>query len=145
MKLKDRAMKLMSEELLELNSKIVSDSRSTIRNIMEGVVDPLITFDENLNIESANSAFQKLFGYSESEILELNFQSILESDPDREHVLETITRLDTPDSTDNFTIEVKGVAKSSDLIDLELSISKIEIEGKKIFFVISRDISAKKE
>ena len=66
--LNDRAFKLMSEKLLDLNREARDYSDARFKLVVDHVTDAIITVDESGTVDTFNHAAELMFGYSEPEI-----------------------------------------------------------------------------
>ncbi len=124
----------------EPNNKF--DTESRLKAIIETAVDGIITIDSRGTIESLNPAAGKLFGYTEAELLGNNIK-ILMPEPDKSSHDKYISNYH---STGEGKIigkgrEVIGKKKDGTTFPFLLSISEVQLEGRKIFTGIIHDIS----
>ena len=111
--------------------------------IMESAVDAIITIDERGTIVSANPATHVLFGHTVHELLGKNIKLLMPSPYHEEHdgYLENFHR-----TGDRKIIgigrEVVGKRKDGSTFPMHLAVSELEVDGKKLFSGIVRDISA---
>ncbi len=110
--------------------------------IMEKMIDGLIVFSANGQIESFNPASERLFGYAEPEMLGTSVAKLFEN----------LTQ-DTSDETEELKLnqdfigsynEIKAKRHGGELFDVELSISKMQVSGKVFYTAIIRDITERK-
>ena len=121
-------------------------SEAKMRAVLDGAVDGIITIDENGIIESFNPAAEKIFGYTSREVIGNNI-NLLVPEPHKQKHNDYIHRYITTGSATIIGIgrEVEGERKNGDLFPLELGISEINIEQKRLFTGIVRDISQRKQ
>jgi len=114
--------------------------------IMENMVDGLIIFDQFGLIESFNPASEKLFAYAESSIIGMNVAILFDGLTE-----DAETTLNEPNNA--ITIkkkfigsycEIKAVRCDGKTLDVELSVSKMQIAGKTFFTAFVHDISERK-
>ncbi|MDJ0950306.1 MAG: PAS-domain containing protein [Alphaproteobacteria bacterium] len=75
--LTDRAVRLMSDEMLALNSHIKDEAETQFRAIMDNVAECIIITDPEGRIESLNAAAERLFGGDGGDLIGLALQGIL--------------------------------------------------------------------
>ncbi len=95
----------------------------------------------NLDIVDVNTVFCELTGYSREELLKMNvrqFDALLSFD---EIQMNLQTALDSGISH----FETKNRRKDGSILDVEVNLTKIEIEGKLYFASFGRDITPRKE
>jgi two-component system CheB/CheR fusion protein len=122
------------------------ESQERVRAIVETAVDGVITIDDAGIIESVNPAGERIFQYSERELIGRNVK-ILMPEPDHsghdsylKHYRETGER-----KIIGIGREVMGRRKDDSLFPLELSISESMLPAKRFFTGIVRDISQRKQ
>ncbi len=109
-----------SQDTLRLNA-IRLNNESRLKAILNNTADGIITINSSGIIETFNPAAEKLFGFSELEAVGQNVKLLM---PGR---------------------EATGRRKNGTTFPLELSVSKMEIEGRIMFTGIVRDISEREE
>jgi PAS domain S-box-containing protein len=144
-----KAERLRREELevtVAARTAELRDSEERVRAIVSTAVDPIITIGERGSIQSFNTAAERLFGYTESEVLGRNVSMLMPS-PHQEqhdgylkHYRETGER-----RIIGIGREVSGVRKDGSEMPLDLSVSEFRIGGRRMFTGILRDITQRKE
>ena len=128
------------------NSSGTADSEAHVRSILATIPDAMVVIDEYGQILSFSAAAEKMFGYSESDVLGENVSMLMPS-PDRErhdgylrHYRETgerkiigIGRLTTARRRDGYTFPI------------ELSIGEAWVGEKRIFTGFIHDITDRQE
>jgi two-component system sensor kinase FixL len=125
-----------------MSENVIKDSESRLKAIIDTAVDGIITIDSRGTIETLNPAAAKLFGYNEEELIGTNIK-ILMPEPDKSSHDKYI---------DNYhrTGEGQIIGKGRDVIGKKkdgttfpflLSISEVQLSGRKIFTGIIHDIS----
>lgn len=124
----------------------ISDSHSRLKAIIDNAVDGIITIDSRGNIESANPAAAKLFGYSNEEMIGRNVKMLM-PEPDRSNHDRYITNYHQTGIGNIIGKgrEVIGKRKDGSTFPFLLSISEVEISEGKMFTGIIHDISELKE
>ena len=97
----------------------------------------MINFDEPGIIESLNPTAEKMFGYAHQEIIGRHISSI-------------IPGFDTPSSNSNSLvfrsgIETLGCRKNETCFPMEISISTLDMKGRRTFIAIINDITERKQ
>lgn len=117
-----------------------------LQAVFEQSIDSLITIDASGNIESVNEAAIELFGYQAEEIIGMNVK-ILMPEPYRSQHDQYIANYGNSRKPRiiGSTREVQGVTKDGQVLDLELSVSEIQFEGRFVAYCgLLRDISERK-
>ena len=119
-----------------------SDNEARLRAILDTAVDGIITIDERGTIESFNQSAEKLFGYAADTVIGRNI-SLLMPSPHREahdHYLANY-RQSGERKIIGIGREVSGLRSDGSTFPLELSVSETQLEGRRIFTGIVRDIT----
>ncbi|HQP97900.1 MAG TPA: PAS domain S-box protein [bacterium] len=127
------------------NFRALLESQTRISAVLENAVDGIITIDEQGRIESFNPAAERIFGYTESEIVG---QSVNELVPDRyrdRHREHMRNFLDTgmPNIL-GVVLEVVGQRKDGSRFPMDLAVSEVPLADRRLFTVIARDITERK-
>ncbi len=120
-------------------------SEAWLRAIADSVVDGIITIDEQGSITGINPAALKLFGYSTGELLGQNVKILMPEPYRGKHDGYMRSYRKTGVSKIIGTgREVRGRRKDGTLFPLELSVSEVQLGGRRAFTGIVRDISGRK-
>ncbi|HYW79225.1 MAG TPA: PAS domain S-box protein, partial [Thermoguttaceae bacterium] len=117
-----------------------------LQAVMMTAADGLITFSETGTIESFNEAAGCIFGYEPSEAIGQNIAILLptsECNPG-EHPPPAVS-LTTKDASANATREVIGRRQDGSTFPLELAVSEVSLDDRRIRTAILRDITARKQ
>ncbi len=118
------------------------DSEARLRAVLDSTVDAIITIDPRGTIESFNSAAERIFGYTEKEVLGHNVKMLMPEPYQGEH--------DT--YLNNFMVsgeariigsgrEVEGLRKNGTRFPIHLAVAEVVLGGQRIFTGIVRDIT----
>ena len=113
-----------------------------LKGILETAIDGILVLDERGTIELANPALQRLFGYSEQELIGQNVSVLMPATHgSRHHLYLQRYREQAPPPDFGKRREVEGVDKHGRLFPLELSVS-VTRDGDQVRFTgILHDIS----
>lgn len=139
------AVREMRDSLVETIGQVrasEANTRALINNLIVGVV----SVDEEGAIQTGNPAMEWIFGYSESELIGQNIGFLF---PRPEHGQLTDyfknyqenTKLQVPGKTN----EVIGLRKNSATFPLDISVTEMHSQEHRMFVVILRDISERKQ
>ena len=109
--------------------------------LMKNASDGIHILNIEGNIVEANDSFCRMLGYTQDEVIHLNV-----ADWDRNWTAEELRERVKWLSQDavSSTFETKHSRRDGTLIDIEISCTGVEIEGKNYLFASSRDISSRK-
>lgn len=108
--------------------------------LMQNSMDGIHIMDMQGNLVEANTAFCRMLGYQPEEVARLNV-----ADWDAQWTQEDLlTRFEAMKGR-NFQFETVHRRKDGSLLDVEISIASVEIEGEYFIFASSRDITARKK
>jgi PAS domain S-box-containing protein len=130
----------------KLAEEALKSSEEKYRELISTSIDAIVSFDQNMRIMIWNRGAEKIFGYTENEMLGQSFMKLV---PEREHKKieeqkAEVSRTD-PDKVANFILEGFGLKKDHTEIPIELSISSRKTGDNHIVTAILRDITERKE
>ena len=152
--LKDDAMgqltelnKTLEERVLQRTSEL-EHSETRIRAILDNIGEGIVTINERGFIESVNPAANYIFGYEEGELLGLHAMLLL----DHEYGVEFQNNNSYDDYEDGpfspgkaFEMsEYIGQRKDGAVFPIELTVTKMKYENKKLRVCIVRDITVRR-
>jgi two-component system sensor kinase FixL len=119
-------------------------SEALWRAVIESAVDGIVVIDVHGRIEAFNPAAQRLFGYSDQEVLGRNVSLLMPSPHREEHDTYMARYL----ATGNAKIigkgrEVNGVRKDGTTFPLHLSVAEISVSGERKFTGIVHDLTTR--
>jgi len=117
-------------------------SEGKFKAMIEATVDSIITIDEKGIIQSANSSTEKMFGYSEEEIIGKNVNVLIPS-PDKEKDDGYLANYIKTGQKKIIGIgrELVGKRKDGTSIKVHLSVGESKVDGESLFVGIIRDLS----
>jgi PAS domain S-box-containing protein len=123
----------------------LGDREERVRAIVETVADGIITIDEHGVIRTLNPAAERLFGYTAGEAAGRNVKMLMPKADHDQHD----GYIDAYKTTGSGQIigsgrEVTGLRKDGSQFPMDLSISRMEANGKLHFTGVARDISGRK-
>lgn len=124
----------------------LKENQAKLQAIVDHTVDGLITIDEYGLIETFNKACERIFGYTLDEVIHQNVKMLM---PEPYHGEHDGYLKNYHDSGKKKIIglgrEVKGRRKNGEIFPLDLSISEVNIHGRRLYSGIVRDISERKK
>jgi PAS domain S-box-containing protein len=123
----------------------VADARASgelLRSIIDSAVDGIIVIDHNGHIESFNPAAERLFGYSQAEVVGRNVSMLMPSPYHEEHD-EYLRRYLTTGQAQIIGIgrEVTARRQDGSVCPVHLSVGEMAIGGQRKFTGILHDLS----
>jgi diguanylate cyclase (GGDEF)-like protein/PAS domain S-box-containing protein len=120
-------------------------SGQRIRAVLDNVVDGLITFDDNLRMESFNPAAQRLFGYEADEVIGQDLKLLIAESQQTEFLAQLRNTL-RPGKRHaiSATYETVGRHKGGSAFPLEFSLNQVRLGNGRLFIGLLRDISERK-
>ena len=123
------------------------DSELRLSRILDIAQDAVISLDDQYRIVLFNRGAEQIFGYTAEESIGETIEALI-PDPFREHhrqLMENFSASKTLSQVMNERGEITGLRKNGEEFPAEASISKLNIQGKRYFTVILRDISEHKK
>ena len=105
--------------------------------ILDTMLDNFALTDKDLNFIDVNPSFCKTTGYTRNELLKMNFEDLavgLSRSQAKKIFRDAIKK-------GNVLIDTKKKKKNGEIIDLELTVTEMQIDGKTYFASFGRDIS----
>lgn len=116
------------------------------RSIVESMVDGLIMITQKGDIESFNPAAENIFGYKQKEVLGKNIKLLMPEPYHSEHdgYLKNYHK-STVKKIIGIGQELTALRKDGSCFPLELAISEIFVNGKKLYTGVIRDITERRQ
>ena len=125
-----------------MSSEPADVHRERLESILANAVDAIITTDENGIVRSANPATEKLFGYPLDEVIGQNVKMLMPLPFSVEHdqYLKNYAATGIKKII-GIGREVVGQRQDGTTFQVHLAVSEIQVEGRKVFTGVVRDIS----
>jgi len=125
----------------------LKESEARLSGVLWSAAEAVISIDESQHITLFNKSAEKVFGYSQEEVFGQPLELLL---PDKYHTThkEHVANFSNTQERGRYMAdrsEIEGRRKNGDAFPIEASISKLEIDGKKTFTAVLRDISRRKQ
>jgi PAS domain S-box-containing protein len=128
------------------NASALRDSEERLRAILDTAVEGIITIDERGVIESFNRSAEIIFAYSAKEAIGQNVKLLMPEPFRREHDGYLKNYLHTGHAKIiGIGREVVGRRKNGAIFPMDLSVSEVNLAGRKLFTGFVRDISERKQ
>jgi PAS domain S-box-containing protein len=127
-------------------SRDMAESRSRLASVVESAMDAIITVDANQRIVLFNKAAVAMFRRPESEALDMSLEQLIPRGLRSAHARHVAAFAVTgvTNRPMGHPGRLTGLRSSGEEFPVEASISQAEINGRKLFTVILRDITARK-
>lgn len=145
------ALQVSERKLRELNTSLDHEiaqrtkelETQLMRNelILNTTLEGYFAVDDRGRIRVVNPSFCRLLGYTRQEMLSMSIPDF-EVIEDPVQVAEHIEKID---KTGHDVFDSKHRCKDGGIKDVEVSVNKVELAGKKMFYAFVRDISARIE
>nr|WP_315218553.1 PAS domain S-box protein [uncultured Duganella sp.] len=123
----------------------LQESEARMRAIFETAVDAIITIDDHGRLERLNPAAERMFGYAEAEVAGNNVSMLMPS-PHREGHDRYLARyLHTGErKIIGKGREVAGLRKDGTVFPMDLTVTEMRLDGRRMFTGMVRDITERK-
>ena len=123
----------------------LNESESRMRSVVDHIVDGIITINERGIIESFNPAAEQIFGYQAAIAIGRKTNALIE-DQDRRSHNDFFEDCMARGKAGMIGIgrEVVGLRRDGSTFPMELAVSEFQVEGKRYFTGIARDITDRK-
>ncbi|PYR37076.1 MAG: hypothetical protein DMF93_18595 [Acidobacteria bacterium] len=119
-------------------------SEARWRSIIESAVDGIVVIDAKGRIEAFNPAAERLFGYSEAEVIGQNVNMLMPSPYRQEHDAYLSRYLTTGEKRIiGVGREVTGLHRDGTRFPVHLSVGEMAVNGERKFTGILHDLSAR--
>ena len=130
---------------LQIADRELRESGKQVRVILDNTVDGIITINERGIVESFNHAAEQIFGYCASEVVGNNVKMLQPEPYHSEHDNYLRNYMNTgKKKIIGMVREVTGLRKDGVAFPLDLSVSEVLINEKRVFTGIIRDITERK-
>jgi PAS domain S-box-containing protein len=121
-------------------------SEARWQSVIESAVDGIVVIDASGRIEAFNPAAERLFGYTEHEVVGRNVTILMPSPYREEHDRYLARYLSTgTKKIIGLGREVQGLRRDGSTFPLHLSVGEMNVEGERRFTGILHDLSARTE
>jgi PAS domain S-box-containing protein len=126
--------------------KELKEKEARLRAVLEGVIDGVVSIDENGRVESFNPAAEAMFGYSTEEVLG-NSVGCLMPEPHRSQHDGHVRRYVETGRSHIIGVgqETEAQRKDGTIFPVELAVSEVWLGKRRLFTGILRDITLRKQ
>jgi diguanylate cyclase (GGDEF)-like protein/PAS domain S-box-containing protein len=138
-----RSMQILSDEARALTREIREENASHLQSILDNAKDAIITVDAGGCIETCNRTGERLFGYSQAEMLGKTLDLImpgLDARGAQEFLERVATKVDDK-HLDLTAYPVMAMTCNGDWVAVEVAVSKASLHRREGYIVCVRDIT----
>ncbi|NEQ75511.1 MAG: PAS domain S-box protein [Okeania sp. SIO2C9] len=144
---RQRATTLLEELNQKLETKVkertakLQERETRYRALMDGASDAILLADQQGNLLEANHKFEKMLGYTSTEITSMHFTQLHRP----EELPQIIAEFEcVANQKSSKILDINFLRKDGNIVPVDVSASVIDINGEKIIQKILRDISNRK-
>ena len=133
--------------VFNLMQKQLAATETRIRSVMDNVADAVLTIDEKGEVESANPAAERMFGYEPDELIGKS-AGLLMPEPYRTQYamhLSTFLRTGRGVVLGQAGVELTAQRKNGETFPVEVMLSEMRLESGRYFVGVLRDITERKQ
>ncbi|MBL6941449.1 MAG: PAS-domain containing protein [Rhodospirillales bacterium] len=138
---------IVRENITEMKNAVdaIQASEAALRQVMDNVLDGIITICEEGIVSTFNPAAEKIFGFKAKEVIGKNIKMLMPQPFKREHdgYLSRYKKTKAPRII-GMGREVQGKRKDGSVFPMELAISEHTMNGLPVFTGVIRDITKRK-
>lgn len=123
-----------------------SNISTLYKNVLDTSIDGVVVIDENNIVIYYNKAAEKIWGFTPEEVIGNNVKMLVPAEfrPNHDNHVNR-HRSSNDDKLVGQTLELFVEPKEGGNVTISLSLSKIDIDGRRLYAAIVRDITAQKE
>lgn len=124
----------------------LKESEAKLRAIVNTAIDAIITINESAQITFFNNAAEKMFGHTADEVIGQNVNILMPRPYHEEHDTYLANYLNTGiKKIIGIGREVTALRKNGSTFPIELSLSEVQLDERRLFTGIIRDITERKK
>src|SRR5690606_27263032 len=144
-----RSMQLMSDEAQALTREIREQSAAQLQVILDHIKDAVMTIDEGGHIETFNPTGERIFGYTQPEVMGRTIDYLL-TDAAGEPggavaYLERLAARGEDTQADLASRESCGRRKSGERFAAEVAVSQAQLDRRRVYILCLRDITMRRQ
>jgi diguanylate cyclase (GGDEF)-like protein/PAS domain S-box-containing protein len=127
--------------------KALKDNETRLRVVVESALEGIVSADEKGSITSLNLAAERIFGYAAKQLIGRSVGLLIPPENHFNHIeaARFLLDVDNTNGRKNTEIETDVLHRNGKLIPVELSFSKVSINGKIQYTGVIRDITERKQ
>ena len=124
--------------------RALEQSEQRLQAIMDSVIDGIVTVTDDGQVESANPAAAQIFGFGPGGLVGLRLDDLVAGTAREAEHLPWPARVDVTALTQHSLLEMVGRRRDGDNVAIELSVTDLDLHGRRTFILTVRDITARK-
>lgn len=127
--------------------KALKDNENRLKLVVDSALEGIISADDKGNITSLNRAAERIFGYAAKQLIGRSIGLLIPPENHANHIeaARFFLEVDHNNSKKNTEIETDVLHRNGKLIPVELSFSKVIIDGHIQYNSVVRDITERKQ
>lgn len=127
--------------------KALTDNEARLRLVVDSAIEGIISVNEHGLITGFNSAAERIFGYSAKQLMGQSVGLLIPPENHFNHLeaARFLLEAEKCNGRTNTEVETDGLHKNGKLIPIELSFSKISMDGNIQYTGVVRDITERKQ
>ncbi len=131
------------EKRVDERTRSIRRTKNQMQSILDNVADAVIVFDDKKHIKYWSTSAQKIFGYSQKNIIENNIEAMIPAIPE---IMNSLTlSSDAANRNDREYCECSGITEDEQTFPIDISITKTGVNSHTEYVCIVRDISERKK
>lgn len=127
--------------LVWVNNKLQKNT-VWLEKLLQSAPESLLVMDKDGNILDVNDSFETLLGYQRNELINRNFEFLLQSKKDIEKFIGGNEQVEAENNVAKYIAQiVKVLIKSSKFIDVEITCNLVSFKGSDYFIISMRDVT----
>lgn len=124
----------------------LQERESYLAAVLANLSDSVVTIDENGTVETANTATERIFGYSLDELIGRNVTLLMPAAKRAQYqsFIDSRLKKGLGRFVPGGVQEIEGKTKDGRIVPINLGISEMIVEGERRFIGVMRDISRRK-
>jgi PAS domain S-box-containing protein len=136
---------MISAAIIQRGLQKYSSNEKKLRYVLNSAVDGILLIDQNGMIKDTNPAAEKIFGYSELEMVGQNISMLMPEPYQSEHTSYIKNYLRTGKAkVIGIGRETVGKNKNGQIFPIDLAVSEVVLDSQRLFTGIVRDITSRK-
>ncbi|AXJ00615.1 PAS domain S-box-containing protein [Cyclonatronum proteinivorum] len=143
--LHDVSERVQNEQQLQNSRNLLEESEHKLQQTIEAIPDPMLIFCEDFRIQFVNNKFEKVYGYTEEEVLNRRMEFLIPKELRKNHRAKQQTYLRAGGKNTRMESFLPTLNKAGQLIVVNASLNTFTAGGQKFIIVIMQDVTELKK